>query len=347
MPCLPSMKTCKKANLISCLTLIVLFVSCATTGNVLPNWFYNKESVYPESKYISSIGEGASIQAATENALSQISLYFDTSVSVNKEFSNYAQEVQTGNYYNSTERREIKEQAQINSEAKFYGVSFSNPIRVDNLFYVVAYIDKEQAAKMYKANIVANTADLNNLISFAEMTDNPFYCAPAVTKGIKIADQTSQLIKNVRVVNPLDADDFSQTENLIKRMNSAFSNSRGKMIIKLSVVNDWASTVYKTLSNIMEEKGFVVSNDGNYCLLKAEINPNKSINDAGVFLTCGITIDAYDLSNSKVFSYTNTYARQGAPAQYEEVAWRKSYAQITEDLQSSFIKEFNTKMVRE
>lgn len=326
--------------------LSLLFIGCSSTGNLLPKWFNEKDTLYPDSKYISTIGEGASIQLATENALSQISLYFDTSVSVNTELSKYSREAEYGDYYRSAEKTEIKEESKINSKSKFYCVSFSSPVRIGNLFYILAYIDREEAVKTYEANIQNNTELLRNLIQYAEMTDNPFYCLPAVSKGISIARETSEIIKNLRVVMPSYSKDFSESEKLVQRMNNAFNQSRGKMSVRLEVQSDWSNLVFHTLSGLMESNGFSITSDKSAaCLLKAEVFPNRTENDAGIFLTCAIKVNAIDSAGNLVFSYTRNFERQGAPVLYEDVAWRKSFNAIADELNSSFIKEFNTKMV--
>ena len=327
--------------------IVLLFVSCATTGNSGPKWFTDIESVYPSEKYISAIGEGTTLQEAQSNAISQISLYFDTDVTVNRELVNSYNEIQTNNSYFAEEIKQINEETSIRSQSKFFCVQFSSSSRIGGLFYTVAFIDKEKAYQTYKQNISYNTKQLEALIPFAEQTDNPFYCAPAIKKGIVIARYTSQLVKNIITIYPDANADYAKTEQLIKRMTNAYKNSRNTLSVNLEIERDWNGTVYRTLSTLLEQNGISITRTPVQCNMKASITPNRIENDAGIFLTCGIIVNVYNASAENIFSYTREFEREGAPREYEEVAWRKAYNTITDELNNSFLQEFNTRLYGE
>ena len=326
-------------------SLLCLF-GCASNSVVAPEWFLNMESTYPSSKYICATGEGKTLSEARENALTQISLYFDTSIQVSRDLiSNYNQ-ISTKNNLQYYEQKSVQEQAVINSEAQLYCVNFSSFFRDRNTFYIVAYIDKEQAYENYKQNIELNTQSLSHLIKNAETYENPFYCIPAIQQGIRISRMTTTLLKNIKTLK-IKNEDFSETQVLIERMYNAQEQTKSKMTIRLVVENDRNALIYRTISQLIEQKGISLSQDNGSCILKAVVNQNRIENDAGVFVTLGIIITAHNEQDDVIFSYTRSFPRQGAPVDYEDTAWRKAYDQIQQELQESFIQEFNAKIFGE
>lgn len=338
----------KKEN--SQFVLIILiflcFNSCASNSAIVPEWFLNPEEAYPSSKYIRATGEGKSLSEARENALTQISLYFDTSIQVSRDLISNYNHINTNNNSQYFEQKSVQEQAVINSEAQLYCVNFSSFFRDRNTFYIVAYIDKEEAYENYKQNIQLNTQSLAHLIKNAETYENPFYCVPAIQQGIRISRMTTTLLKNIKTLK-IKNEDFSQTQSLIERMYNAQEQTKSKMTIKLVVENDRNALIYRTISQQIEQKGISLSQDNGSCILKAVVNQNRIENEAGVFVTLGIIITAHNEQGEVIFSYTRSFPRQGAPVDYEDTAWRKAYDQIQQELQESFIQEFNAKIFGE
>ncbi|WP_191013822.1 LPP20 family lipoprotein [Treponema zioleckii] len=327
-------------TVISLLSFVFLFESCATVSSA---WLTDRETSYPPSKYISALGSGGTVQEAQQNALGEIAYFFSTSVKTSHELVNTYKETKINDFYESVEHRQIQEKSQIDSEAQLFCVQFSTPAKKGGLFHTVAYIDRESAYKTYIDNIKVNTIILRSLIVLAEKHDFPFECVAASKKGVAVANMTAQMLKNVHALK-MGNEDFSETENLIDRMFQAHKKNLSSVTLSLSVENDWNGTVFRTLSELLENEGFAITKNGENVALVAQIEPNRSENAAGVFLTCGLKIRAVDSAERVVFSYTRSFERIGAPAQYEEVAWRKSFSSIATELRTSFLKEFNNRL---
>lgn len=319
---------------------LTALASCAT-GNSIPAYFADRESVYPSDKYISAEGSGNSPEEARESALTQISLYFDTSVQTSRSLIADYQETEINGFYSSRESRSIQEKAEIKSEAQFFCVQFTSTIKSGKEYYIVAFIDREQAYRTFKEKIDVNTIILENLLPIAGDVKNPFNSIPAGKNGKAIADMTLGLIKNIQVVSEKSGDDYSNAKQLASLMQKAYREIWDNADISVHVVGDWNNTVRNTLSELVEQHGFTVSHSDDASVLYAEIESNRSKNAAGIFLTPSIVIKAKTPDGKTVFSYTKKFEREGAPEDYEDVAWRKSFSKIESDLRDSFASDFS------
>ena len=152
------------------------------------------------------------------------------------------------------------------------------------------------------------------------------------------------LIKNLSALSPNSNEDYSNVRDLASLMQKAYQESRNHAEVSLHVVGDWNSTVKNTLAEIAEKSGFTIGYGEKTCSLWAEVKSNRQKNAAGVFLTPSISVTAKDIDGNAVFTYTKSFEREGAPEDYEDVAWRKSFAKIDADLRDSFAKEMSRKI---
>lgn len=319
-----------------------ILASCSSLDSI--SYLQEREAKYPSDKYISAQGTGATAQDAQNDALSQISLYFDTSVQVSRNLVSDYREVEIDGFYRSIEKRDIQEKAEIKSEAQFFCVQFAPSVKSGKEFYSIAFIDRESASRTLKENIRTNVSIIESLLPLAQNTQNPFYSIPAAYRGKVVADMTLALVKNLAGLSPNSNEDYSNVRELASLMQKAYQESRKHAEVSVHVIGDWNSTVKNTLAELVEKSGFTISYGEKTCSLWAEVKSNRQKNAAGVFLTPSISVTAKDIDGNAVFTYTKSFEREGAPEDYEDVAWRKSFAKIDADLRDAFAKEMSRKI---
>ena len=101
----------------------------------VPDWYEHKEVVYPSEFYISAIGEGITKEEAEIKAVSQISLFFNTTTQVVNDLIKTYSEVDDDKNYHFSQSTKITERSKINSSAEFFGVQFDTCFYLDGKYY--------------------------------------------------------------------------------------------------------------------------------------------------------------------------------------------------------------------
>lgn len=324
--------------ILSVLLLPALAKSKSKSIEKVPAWFEHKEVVYPSEIYVSAVGEGDSDAEAKISAVSQIALFFNTSAEVYNDLLKEYNEIESDKNYSNVEKTEITEMATIRSSAEFFGVQFSDCLSVKNRVYVCAFINREEAFKVYDSEIKQNTAVVQSLLKSAQNDANPVRAAKNAEKGVKIAEVMNELVKNARLLKSVSETYFSKAENLYEQAQKVLDSCRDRKVFSLVVENDWNNSIYSCLSKLLESEGLSVSGKlENQSVLTVVISTDESEKSAGFFLTCSLSIKASSDGKS-YFSYSRAFDKKGARTKND--AYRLTYKMIVGELEKSFLAEF-------
>ena len=234
----------KKYFFVFSLTFIFLVNAFAASKNSaqakVPAWFTNKEVAYPDSFYITALGEGESEASAKVNALSQISLYFNTSTEVSNELLRLYNE-SDGTKYSFSEQTQILQTAHISSETEFFCLEFTKPFVEKKQVYVLAYIEREKAFSVYREEIRQNSLAISGLHKIAQGEQNPLLALKAATRSVQIANLNSARIKNARIVKSIPDDYFFEENELYKKSYELLNQNKNNMIFSIQVDGDFNS----------------------------------------------------------------------------------------------------------
>mgnify|MGYP006916047618 CR=1 FL=1 len=327
----------------ACFAAALLFAAPAHAApkSTAPAWFEHKELSYPSEDYVSAIGEGGTEGEARGAAVAQIALFFNTTAEVCNDLLKAYNESQTGALYTSSERTAITERSRITSQADFFGVQFTAPFATGRRVYVLAFINRAAAFAVYEGEIQQNCAVLEQLLSYAEDTRNLVTGLHCAKSAVSISALTAALVKNARLVRNVDATRFSRAESLIERSYAALKTCRESLCFTIAVAGDWQGTVYATLAELLEARGYAVAAAGDEATstLSVQVTADERTTAAGVFLYANITVTALAGDGKPYFSYARRFDKKGARAQAD--AYRLTYAMVCDELKKSFIAEFD------
>lgn len=308
------------------------------TSLKIPSWYEHKEITYPSEMYVSAIGEGESEAEARENAVAQISLFFNTTAEVYNDLLKEYNELENGKKYASSERTQITEMAIIRSSAEFFGVQFTDCFAAKNRVYVCAFIQREEAFKVYESEIKQNSATVAALLSSAQNGANPIRNIKSAEKAVKIASVSNALIKNARLLKSVPQTYFDSSEKNFSRAQSVLDSCLEKKAVSISVENDWNDMLYSSVAHLLEQEGFSVGNAKTGNAFHIAVSAEESEKAAGFFLLCSVSITASS-DGKNYFSYSRTFDKKGARAKND--AYRLAYKMIASEIEKSFIDEFN------
>ncbi len=331
----------KKSLFFVLLVSFCTFLTFAAEKKV-PDWFEHKELVFPSEFYISAIGEGLTKEEAEIKAISQISLFFNTTSEVSNDLLKKYSESEYGKNYYFSSSTQIQENSKITSSAEFFCVQFDTCFYLDGKYYTLAFIERNAAFDVYNQQIKINTSILENLLLTAEDYNNPILGLEAAEQGVLIADLTSELVKMARIVKRVSENYFLETENYIQRIYSALEICKKNLVFTLTVENDYEDLIYLTLSDLLENNGYSLSKTDGVCSIPVKINVDKEENSAGIFLYCGISIEGKTGTGQTFFSYSRTFPKKGA--KQESFAYKRAFLEIQNELNRTFIQEFNAKV---
>lgn len=306
-----------------------------------PGWFSHKELLYPADQYISVVGEGGTEAEARDEAVAEIALFFKTTADICNELLRTYNESETSTTHSVANHTATIERARITSQTDFFGVQFTNSFAAAGRVYVLAFINRNDAFTRYESDIKQNVSVLQYLLSYAEDRRNAVIGYNCAKSAVSISALTAELIKNARAIKPADAARFSNAESLIERSYAALKMCRENLTFTIAVTGEWQSTVYTTLAQLLEARGYAVvaAEEPATTTLSVQVTADERKTAAGIFLYSTISVVALATDNKPYFSYARTFDKKGALRQAD--AYRLTYAMICDELKRSFIAEFD------
>ena len=131
--------------------LAVFLFSCAQLPPA-PEWLVSANAVYPQSKYLCRVGDGASKEAAAADALAQLSRYISTSVKTQVVAKTEAVS-ESGS--KSEVNRRLKQTSTIDSQFEFSELNYTEYYKSAKVWYVAVYIEREKAWEQYRPKVAA------------------------------------------------------------------------------------------------------------------------------------------------------------------------------------------------
>jgi hypothetical protein len=148
--------------------LLLLLFSCAAQtksskkgSSGKPKWLENPKSVYPDTQYMTAIGEGDTHQAAQNMAAGNLSRIFEMKVKADETIMQRASELIRGNETKLEEQVNVEKHINIFSSQQLMNVQFADSYTNEyGRIFVLAYLNRMKTAEIYEEKIDANSAQI-------------------------------------------------------------------------------------------------------------------------------------------------------------------------------------------
>ena len=325
---------CSVMFLIACLTFLkAAGVSAQSTA---PSWLVDKEIMYPNSRYISAVGEGINPAAAENTALALISRYFDTQVNTRNELIREFNEAVRNNTTDFSSKTYINESAVISSEQEFLCVRFTAPhshvVQNQQVYSVLAYIDRIEASRTYETIIANNIASITALSNDAVQETEIFYKCCLFFRALKIANLTEEYIKTALLLDPSSAGKYSPHSALIQEVRSRYRANRERMSFNVDINADISGRVGRKMQQLLESMGFIVNRRNSQYIVYIDLDMPEEVFSGGVFVRPGITIQV-ERDDNVIHSYSKNYSR------YDNRQLNIAARDIEKDLEENFLTQ--------
>lgn len=318
----------------------ILMIFSAFCENI-PVWIKNPDREYPDSSYIKAVGEGHSVLLAKSNAVSEIALFFDTKINVVKLSVEELQELSTGDVGISASNQSYQQIAQISSEAEFFCVNFTDAYydKKTELYSILAYIDKKEAAQIYTARIHALMDSVEAYRIYAKKEKELFLAADALRKAQVLGSLAEKYIHTETIIVPQDSAKFQQDLRTIALIPNERASLKKNMTFSITILQNEKrfDPIFSTVASILEKNGYAYSVAGANYKIIVDISCIEEKYDNGDFVRPSVDVLIINKAGEGVYTYSKGLSRTGGKTM--EQAYRRAVTKITQDLEEHFLAE--------
>lgn len=321
----------KRKYLIFALFIILLPIHAKKN----PDWILNPYKNFDSSKYIAEVGSASSIEEATNIAYSSISAVLkqdidatevvtQSDVSNGKTLTTYLTNVKTNTSIQNISGLSVKEKYFDKKQKKYY---------------VLAVLNKSNAAKYYSLLISKNSIEVDTLIESSKQQKGTFDAPKYLIKAYKIACENDEYLDLLNTLKPdskkilsygnkyellsLINNSLSDINIFIEKKENSYSNSTIENAIGKAINNFGINYSYSE----SDKNNYSISYDIKF----EEVNKNESLEIYFTRYILSITLTD-NINNSKILTYTKN-ARIGklSKAESEKAALRAAEKIIQEE----------------
>lgn len=309
----------------------------------IPEWVLNYQLSYPESEYIAQKGIGKKSDIAKNEAVANLSYYFETTVNARRE-SNYKSIQTSENQKNkNTTVQETIRDTSVTSSVTLQSVEFTEPYynKKDKNWHCVAYIKRKNAWTKFEPELRVSKDNFMNYYKKANAETEVFYVIQNLNSALNNGwDFLDKYTYAQFLSEELTSQNYKEDMSVFSSLSSLIQSKKELCPLFIECSNDYGNQLYSCLSEILRNNGFIITKNKSNCLYY--INGNVSFdafNDDELF----VYNPSIMISINKNFKslYTYSYESGTVKAYTKKVAEQKSIDSICKILQNNFSDEFN------
>lgn len=336
-----------KKSIIILLALLLCFIPLfakakAPVKNVRPAWVDNPKAEYPETMYMSAVGEGSNRRDAENTAIGNISRIFESKVKAESSVQERYKEL-TGNGGSSMESAtESNKSVNVSSEQKLINIEIG-PSWTDDLgrVYVIAYLHRLKTADIYEEKISDNEKRINQFLQQTPQSENPQYLYANLSAATFIAGLNQELIDQLAVISP-DSREMLDLSYNYQSLRQKTAETARQIHFTVSIMDDQKDRITSQIQQVLVEQGFSLNTD-NAILVKGQISfEDAKLNQPQKYVRYTLNLDVVDVNGALLFTFNKT-GREGHLnySEAEARAIRTVSQLIQKDFKSQLLNYFD------
>ena len=322
-----------KHILIACCT-VVLFFSCAsapTVRNSTASEASFEQMLFSSSAYIAVRGYGQDAGSAEHNALSGLSRYFSSRISVNT-----AEKTLVTDHGSKSRLEDV---TRILSDTTLFAVRYTKARfnKEQKNYEVIAYINREEAWQIYAPKVRQAAEAFSGLYAMGKQQNSDFRQALFLLQAREV-EQSSDLLSMLQfayALYPESINMFTDIQENLDNLSVMLKNAQAQYTVQVHCIDDDTSQITAAVREILTDLGFSVTADQQaaryVCTL--DFTKNKKELPAGIFFTPSISITVFENQQTPLFSYSKTLNRIGAST--ESAAQQRMFHTVITELRNS------------
>lgn len=311
-------------------TLIVFYTVLFSSILVAKN---KSNDLLNNSDYIAYKGRGETVKEAENNALEQISKYF--SMKIHTEGSEYT--IVSGNNKSQTE---LQNNIFVESQTELFAVHYTEPVlnKKQKIYEVIAYINREEAWKIYEARIKTIIEKFDGAISTAK-SENVDFKQILFYKKAQFLAKTNNLEKVIQFAYGLYSEKAQNYEYVLDEISIIPKEINSKSRNCNIYIEDSNKQILDEIKHLLGELNIPITEikENANIICTIDFKDNKQVLPAGTFYTPSISV-SFTNDNMTLFNYSKNLKKVGA--KNSNVAEQRLYTAITTDLRQSLFADF-------
>lgn len=342
------MRMQKNAFMLCCLIAAAPAVFCAAkskrqpqrheeSASHAPVWFIDRTLAYSSLVYVSATGSGFSEAAARDDAAAQISMYFESRITVSRSSGMAVSGM--GNFVSKSGYAAAE--TRIDSESVIPGILFTDVFWSGGKAHVCAYVNRDECAASFSSRI-------ESILSRAASSIQSCRSKSASPAALSVLNSVRSELLSVQphalhlsVLEPEKGADYQRAaDKLFSECAELSEKIRSRLTFSVSIEGDRDGVIANVLKEILEEAGFsCVSEKKALYSVSGKITASESQNKIGFFVRPAVLLHISG-GDSGALSYSRQYEKYGHTAM--DAAYRKAYIEVEKDLRQNFIKAISS-----
>lgn len=300
---------------------------------LLASFSFFSEAYLGSPDFIAQRGFGKSEAEAQQNALASLSRFFQMSISVVS--------AERTTVTDTDSRSTISEEVFLNSQTELFAVHFTKARfdRKQKVYETTAFIDREEAWKIYRPKIESDIKTFENFWSNAESQKELLLKTTGFSKAGKFAEENKleDKLDFALIVYPESESLFGNVRNNISELKPLLKRLCGTFSVQVECEDDFENAVAQAAKSSFAKIGIVTTENATEYICRIKISLNKKILPAGYFYTPSATVEISD-GDRIIFSSSKQLKKTGA--KNGQIAERRAYSAIAECVSDLLNREF-------
>jgi len=228
----------------------------------MPAWYSDPQSVYPDDRYLSSIGSGDTRRAAEQDAAAGIAQVFESRISVDMRTAERYQELVSGSTTLSQSDVQFTQSVNIRSDQTLVNIQYGESA-TDNTgrVHVIGYLERIPTGNIYADLVKKNGTQVETFLSESHASGELLRQYAFLSAASVVAANNEVLKDQLRIISPGFAA-MAETGYDYDAILQEMADLAGRMTVSVSVANDDGGRVAGALREALSKERFPVAADG-------------------------------------------------------------------------------------
>lgn len=228
-----------------------------------PEWVTNPEKTYPNSQYLSAVGTGDSRKEAENSAVASLARIFESKVRSEESINaRYVELMKASGKSEMESRTDVNKNITVSSAQTLYNVRFPESY-TDNLgkVYVLAVIEREPTAAIYKNKIHYNQALIASFVSHSRESKDPVDKYANMNAALVTA-KLNEVLRDQLGIIMLGMTAKSDTNLSVSEITEMCAEAQKNVSFAIQVSGNEKDNVTGMLKELVSDLGFPVEENG-------------------------------------------------------------------------------------
>ena len=314
------------------ISLIVMYSALCFASS--PKWLTDLEKVFPASDYVRAIGEGKTESAAKKVALSELSSYF------NQTISSQTQALKRIERDNSAyiEKGNVRQNLITSTKSDLFSVQYTNTFydKRNDKIYICAYLTRKDVWNVIsqKMDVLMNSckASLSQVNEETEILNRMIH----LSRTEKLISDFNSLYEMALAIYPHRCSGYTVFAEKTCSELTALSSIRSQATIKVIVNGDKQNRIKGKICSLLSQNGITVAEQNAKYVLTAEVLWDESQFNGIYSSTPQIQITVSNKNAGLAFFATKC---EKLSAYNQETIEQIAFANLEDQLEERFITE--------